>query len=190
VRGYGCVSAGAKTPIATVEFSPPQNVLNRRPLPTEEVRKLVKGESLQELKELQRQGISIQAISRLTGWDRKTIRKYMQAAGLAPAYGPRSAPESDLDGSSVPLFQAHGPSPAARGSVNPGKYRDAMRDSIECCACWKERNLPAIPTTSNSFRPRVSALAEPGWFQAGKWLRWATLWKKTWAGRLDRFPPR
>ena len=52
---------------------------------------------LQELKELQRQGMSIQAISKLTGWDRKTIRKYMQAAGLAPECGPRSAPPSKLD---------------------------------------------------------------------------------------------
>src|SRR5947208_8127150 len=41
--------------------------------------------------------MSIQAISKLTGWDRKTIRKYMQAAGLAPEYGPRSAPPSKLD---------------------------------------------------------------------------------------------
>src|ERR1700732_604196 len=41
--------------------------------------------------------MSTQAISKLTGWDRKTIRKYMQAAGLAPEYGPRSAPPSKLD---------------------------------------------------------------------------------------------
>jgi hypothetical protein len=33
--------------------------------------------------------MSIQAISELTGWDRKTIRKYMQAAGVVPEYGPR-----------------------------------------------------------------------------------------------------
>src|SRR5260370_41010470 len=41
--------------------------------------------------------MSIQAISELTGWDRKTIRKYMQAAGLAPEDGPRSAPPGKLD---------------------------------------------------------------------------------------------
>src|SRR5256885_15503814 len=41
--------------------------------------------------------MSIQAISKLTGWDRETIRKYMQAAGLAPEYGPPSAPPSKLD---------------------------------------------------------------------------------------------
>ena len=58
---------------------------------------MLRGRDVQELKELQRQGMSIQAISKLTGWDRKTIRKYVQAAGLAPEYGPRSAPPSKLD---------------------------------------------------------------------------------------------
>src|SRR5260370_228135 len=41
--------------------------------------------------------MSIQAISELTGWDRKTIRKYMAAGGLARAYGPRAAPPRKLD---------------------------------------------------------------------------------------------
>ena len=58
---------------------------------------MLRGRDVQELKELQRQGANIQAISKLTGSDRKTIRKYMQAAGLAPEYGPRSAPPSKLD---------------------------------------------------------------------------------------------
>jgi hypothetical protein len=53
---------------------------------------LLRGRDVQELKELQRQGMSIQAISELTGWDRKTIRKYVQAAGVAPEYGPRPVP--------------------------------------------------------------------------------------------------
>ena len=48
----------------------------------EEVPRLAKGREVQELKELQRQGMSIQAISKLTGWDRKTIRKYVQGAGV------------------------------------------------------------------------------------------------------------
>src|SRR3989475_13325334 len=54
-------------------------------------RDLLRGKDVQELKELQRQGMSIQAISELTGWDRKTIRKYMQAAGGVAEYGPRQA---------------------------------------------------------------------------------------------------
>ena len=67
------------------------------PTHTEEVPRLVKGRDVQELKELQRQGMSIQAISELTGWDRKTIRKYMKAAGVVPEYGPRAAQPSKLD---------------------------------------------------------------------------------------------
>ena len=58
---------------------------------------MLRGKDVQELKELQRQGMSIQAISKLTGWDRKTIRKYMQAAGVAPEYGPRTPQPSKLD---------------------------------------------------------------------------------------------
>ena len=58
---------------------------------------MLRGRDVQELKELQRQGMSIQAISELTGWDRKTIRKYVQAAGVAPEYGPRPVPPSKLD---------------------------------------------------------------------------------------------
>ena len=38
--------------------------------------------------------MSIQAISKLTGWDRKTIRKYLQAAGVVPEYGPRATQPS------------------------------------------------------------------------------------------------
>jgi transposase len=52
---------------------------------------------VQELKELQRQGMSIQAISKLTGWDRKTIRKYLQQPSALPEYGPRQAQASKLD---------------------------------------------------------------------------------------------
>src|SRR5438552_7175998 len=42
--GLVLVSAGAKIPIVPVEFSPPLNVVNRSPLHTEEVPRLVKGE--------------------------------------------------------------------------------------------------------------------------------------------------
>ena len=70
-----CVSADAKIPIVPVELSPPRAVVNRNALRREEVPRLVKGRDAQELRELQRQGMSIQAISELTGWDRKTIRK-------------------------------------------------------------------------------------------------------------------
>ena len=58
---------------------------------------MLRGRDVRELKELQRQGMGILAISKLTGWERKTIRKYLQAAGLAPEDGPRSVAPSKLD---------------------------------------------------------------------------------------------
>jgi transposase len=42
-----------------------------------------------EVAELKRQGLSIRAISRLTGYDRTTISRYLAAPASRPAYGPR-----------------------------------------------------------------------------------------------------
>jgi len=54
---------------------------------------LLRGRDVQELTELQRQGMSIQAISKLTGWDRKTVRKYLLQPNALPAYtSPRTVP--------------------------------------------------------------------------------------------------
>ena len=58
---------------------------------------MLRGRDVQELTELQRQGMSIQAISELTGWDRKTIRKYLLQPNAAPRYGPRRKRASKLD---------------------------------------------------------------------------------------------
>ena len=40
---------------------------------------------MQEIMELKRQGLGVRAISRLTGYDRKTVSKYLAASGEAPA---------------------------------------------------------------------------------------------------------
>jgi transposase len=55
------------------------------------------GKDVQDIEELKRQGLSIRAISRLTGWDRKTISKYLKQPQGVPVYGPRAAPASKLD---------------------------------------------------------------------------------------------
>jgi transposase len=47
--------------------------------------------------ELKRQGLSIQAISSITGFDRKTVRKYVLKPDASPAYGPRPSLPSKLD---------------------------------------------------------------------------------------------
>lgn len=49
------------------------------------------------LEEFKRQGVSIQAISNMTGFDRKTVRKYLIQPEGAPIYGPRASPPSKLD---------------------------------------------------------------------------------------------
>jgi len=58
---------------------------------------LLRGKDVQEIEELKRQGLSIQVISKLTGYDRKTIRKYLIQPETTPVYGPREARPSKLD---------------------------------------------------------------------------------------------
>jgi len=58
---------------------------------------MLRGSEVNDLEELKRQGLSIRAISHLTGLDRKTVQKYLIAPEV-PVYGPRAAPASKLDG--------------------------------------------------------------------------------------------
>ncbi len=52
---------------------------------------------MSDITELKRQGLSIQAISELMGFDRKTVRKYLLKPETSPVYGPRAKPASKLD---------------------------------------------------------------------------------------------
>lgn len=58
---------------------------------------MLRGTDLNEFIEMQREGLSIQAISQLTGYDRKTVRKYLLDPEAVPRYGPRERPPSKLD---------------------------------------------------------------------------------------------
>lgn len=58
---------------------------------------MLRGRDVEEVVELKRQGLSIRAISRLTGCDRKTIRRYLAAPATRPVYGPRPAAASKLE---------------------------------------------------------------------------------------------
>ena len=53
---------------------------------------------MHDIERLKRDGLSIKAISKLTGWDRKTIRKYLIKPEATPTYGPREPRPSKLDG--------------------------------------------------------------------------------------------
>ena len=58
---------------------------------------MLRGRDVDEVVELKRQGLSIRAISRLTGYDRKTINRYLSRPERRPVYGPRLVAPSRLD---------------------------------------------------------------------------------------------
>ena len=57
----------------------------------------MRGHDVHDIEELKRQGLSVLAISELTGYDRKTVRKYLLRPDGVPAYLERPAPPSKLD---------------------------------------------------------------------------------------------
>jgi len=58
---------------------------------------VLRGRDVQDFEELKRQGLSIRAISRLTGYCRKTVRKYLVQPDTVPVYGPRSKQPGRLE---------------------------------------------------------------------------------------------
>lgn len=50
---------------------------------------MFRGKDLEEIVEFKRQGLSIRAINRVTGYDRKTIHGYLHAPTSHPVYGQR-----------------------------------------------------------------------------------------------------
>lgn len=57
---------------------------------------MIRGNEVHEIEELKRSGMSIRGISRMTGLDRKTIRKCLVKPEGRPVYGPRPVSESKL----------------------------------------------------------------------------------------------
>ncbi len=58
---------------------------------------MLRRRDVDEVVELKRQGLSIRAISRLTGYHRTTITRYLQAPTARPVYGPRVSALSKLE---------------------------------------------------------------------------------------------
>jgi len=58
---------------------------------------VLRGDNVNALGDMKREGLSIQAISELTGYDRKTVRKYLLQPEDRPVYGPRQRPPGLLD---------------------------------------------------------------------------------------------
>lgn len=57
---------------------------------------MLRGNDVSDIHEFKRQGLSLQQISALTGFDRKTIRKYLRQP-IRPRYGPRPPRLTKLD---------------------------------------------------------------------------------------------
>lgn len=58
---------------------------------------MLRGKDVRELEEMKQMGLSVLAISEVTGYDRKTVRKYLLEPEGLPSYGPRVLPPSKLD---------------------------------------------------------------------------------------------
>ena len=68
---------------------------------SEEVARVLRGSDVNEIQELKRQGLSISQIGALTGFNRRTVRRYLTESAVAaepvPVYGPRAERGSKLD---------------------------------------------------------------------------------------------
>ena len=58
---------------------------------------MLRSKDLNDIDELKRQGLSIRAISRVTGYCRKTIARYLRGPKEIPEYGPRAHVAGKLD---------------------------------------------------------------------------------------------
>jgi transposase len=91
------VSASAKIPIVPVENSTTPEVTNKSESGNGGGRKVLRGRDVEEIIELKREGLSIRAISRLTGYDRKTVKRFLLRPEGRPVYGPRAAALGKLE---------------------------------------------------------------------------------------------
>jgi transposase len=103
---------------------------------------VLKGRDILMIHDLHRQGLSIQAIARQTGHDRKTVRKYVKAGLEPPVYGPRHPRASILDAYKDYL----------RGRLRDYPRLTAARLLREICAL----GYPGGETTVKDFVPLVS----------------------------------
>lgn len=58
---------------------------------------MLRGKDVHELEEMKQMSLSVLAISEVTGYDRKTVRKYLLEPEGLPSYGPKVLQPSKLD---------------------------------------------------------------------------------------------
>ena len=58
---------------------------------------MLRGKDVHDLEQMKQAGLSVSAISEMTGYDRKTVRKYLLEPEAFPVYGRRATQPSILD---------------------------------------------------------------------------------------------
>jgi transposase len=102
--------------------------------------------------EWHRQGMSVSAIARQSGLDRKTVRKYIQRGLAAPAYGPRQPRQTILDPFTGYLRERVSAFPGLTGSRLFREIRERGYDGGYTAVTDFLREIR--PTTPSSFEVR------------------------------------
>ena len=98
---------------------------------------MLRRRDVDEFIELKRQGLSVRAISRLTGYGRTTISRYLSGPTSRPVYGPRTSAESICKGCCP-----HGRSPESRSSrAVPYSTRSFRTETARNGPCRKPHDL-------------------------------------------------
>jgi hypothetical protein len=94
--GAGELSVGdlGNPQIGNRKFPAPVTELERH---LRRCRSLLRSTEVNQIEEMKRQGLSVTAIAEVTGFDRKTVRKYLAHPDLEPRYKPRPGRPTLLD---------------------------------------------------------------------------------------------
>jgi hypothetical protein len=138
-----------------------------------------RGREVQELKELQRQGMSIQGISKLTGWDRKTIRKYFQQPSALPEDEPRGEQTSKRDDACRGMVRVRAVAGAARTELPrwiPHSERLAATADGAGLHCVRGQGGSFIGFKGREFSTGEMRNFHPAFTFGKKWVFLAVFW--------------
>ena len=104
---------------------------------------------MNHIEELRRQGLSVCGIAAVTGFDRKTVRKYLANPERQPRYGPRQKRPSQLD-----PFKPYVDERLAAGVWNAvvlmRELRERLRRWLQHCEGVSAAEARGVPSSSGS----------------------------------------
>jgi hypothetical protein len=126
---------------------------------------VLRSNDMEGIAELKRQGMSITAIGGVTGFDRKTVHKYLAKADEVPKYGPRVARPSKLDVIGSPRSQEFEKHPERHSEADAAgshqKISHATKDSsylgyagtLGCVGQESSKRIGRAPPDSPTSNP-------------------------------------